>query len=341
MTRRMFAGGMTPIGFVDFFDHIMPLKTAQKRYFLKGASGSGKNTFIKKIAAEFEAAKLNIDFFHCANDATSMDGVAVKERGFSIIDATRPHAHDPEIPAAIDEIIDFAQFLDRQKVARHLDEIIKLSHSKKESYSLAQKLLASAGSVSYPEMSAYERSRIKELAREYANSIKNEPSDAAFPIGTNRSMFLGAITPDGIRNFADTVLSIYRAYNISAQTRADIFLMELKEYANAIGINTESVFCPLEPAKILHLILPEEGIAFVTSGGRFGYTGNAYRTIDLIHSKAPLQNDKIVDVILDATFAAMQSARASHEKIEEIYVSAMDFAGVDELTEQIVRGLVL
>ncbi|MCL2286756.1 MAG: hypothetical protein FWC32_10400 [Firmicutes bacterium] len=325
MTRHMFAGGMTPIGFVDFFDQVMPLKTAQKRYFLKGASGTGKSTFIKKIAAQFEAAKINIDFYHCANDVTGIDGMAVKEHGFCIIDATRPHSHDPEIPAAIDEIIDFAQFLDREKVTKHLDEIRQLLYSKEESYAMAQKLLASAKNVSSSTIPTNEKLRIKKIAREYVSIFRKKHR-----AGTNRNMFLAAITPDGIKNFADTTLGMYKVYGVFPQAEAGVFLAEVKECAVAIGINTESFYCPLEPEKIIHLILPDEGAAMATLGGHFGYTGNVYTKVDLMHI-APLQSDKASDKILGAVIDAMKLARISHEKLEEIYVSAMDFTKVDEL----------
>ena len=314
----MFAGGLTPIGFVDFFKYIMPLDAAKKRYFLKGASGSGKSTFIKKIAEKFDGASTDIDFFHCANDASGLDGLAVKDLGFCIIDATSPHSHDPEIPSAIDEIIDFAEFLDSEKLTEHIDEIKKLLESKKELYKNAQKFLTAAGSVRTADRAAYEatvqRSRVRDYAREYLNGPET------YGAGTDRKLFLSAITPAGLVNFAEDVLSRYNVYDICAKAGSNVFLDEMKCIANSRGINTESFFSPLEPTKREYLLLPEEGLAFSAT-----------------HSIC--SKPEIIKTLLDAATEFMKEALVIHGKIEEIYIDKMNFDKVNELTEKILNRL--
>jgi len=343
MTRHMFAGGLTPAGFIDFFDHIIPVENAVKRYFLKGASGSGKGTFIKKIAAEFEAAGLDIDFFHCANDSKSLDGAAIKSKGFCILDATTPHSHDPQIPAVTDEIIDFATFLDPKKVSKHKSEIIELTASKRRLFGQAQKFLSLAGHI-YSQTTydaALTRLRLQELAQEYMRIFENKPHCT----GKDRKLFLSAITPDGIINFANSVLDKYNVYSICKDADANLFLPELKTYANTNGINTESFFCPLAPSKTVHLILPEEGVAFATSVGRFGYTGentgkNICGTISAGTAfRATDSNEQLLNIALDSAINAMKAARDSHNKIEDIYINAMDFSRVDELADRMIANI--
>ena len=111
MSRHMFAGVSSPAGFIDHFDHIMPLETARKRYFLKGSSGSGKSTFMKKVVAKLELAGYETELFHCSNDAKSLDAVAVQSLRLCLVDATAPHSRDPYIPGSPDNIFDFASFL--------------------------------------------------------------------------------------------------------------------------------------------------------------------------------------------------------------------------------------
>ena len=355
MIRHLFAGGLTSAGFVDFFDYIMPLENAKKRYFLKGSSGSGKSTFIKKIAAEFEAAMVDIDFFHCANDASSLDSMAAKDFGFCIFDATMPHAHDPELPAGIDEIIDFAQFLDRQKVFKHIGTIKRLLHSKRFLSKKAYKFLLAAGNIYSAERTAYEAAliapRIQKLTRDCFSIF--ERADYSSSMGTNRKLFLSAITPDGVVNFADNALSGYKVYCFCTKMGAgiDVILAGLKNYANACGMDTESFYSPLEPTMAEYLLLPKEGLAFASAGGRYGYTGKADKLIDLgycFDSKKlknavsdMLRNSEIIDSLLDAATASMKESRAVHNKIEEIYINAMDFAKVNALTNRIIGMLSL
>ncbi|MCL1883713.1 MAG: hypothetical protein FWF81_08185 [Defluviitaleaceae bacterium] len=337
MTRRMFAGGLTPVGFVDYFEYIMPIGIARKRYFLKGASGSGKSTFIKKIAAKFEDASADIDLFHCANDASGLDGIAVKEFGFAIIDATMPHSHDPEIPAAVDKIIDFAEFLDSKKIYKHVDEIKKLMASKKNMYSNAQKFLTAAGSIYSADNKFHEnaliKTRIQNMAREHLWHYKNR---LGLCVGTDRKLFLSAITPTGIVNFSDKILGKYTVFGINSEAgfAADAFLTELKNYANACAINTESFFSPLEPTLRDYLILPEEGLAFAKVGGLFGYSGEPNEKIDL--GNYAFHNPKITNKLLNAAISSMKNATDIHKKIEEIYIDKMDFDKVNDLTNKIL-----
>jgi len=368
----MFAGGYTPLGFVDFFDYIMPLETAQKRYFLKGASGSGKSTFIKKIAKKFEAASVGIDIFHCANDATSLDGIAVKDFGFAIMDATAPHSHDPVIPAAIDEIIDFANFLDAEKVRKHANEIKNLLDSKKNMYEKARKFLQAAGNICTANREAHEatliRPRIQDLARMCLSGFVNKSmniatrrtihqpalpklTNAAAREATDRKLFLCAITPAGIVSFAKNTLGNYKVYGICTETGADALLTEIKNLANSCGISTESFFSPLEPNKRECVILPAEKLAFASTKGIFAYTGKVVEEVaeqfptipkKLLTSKADtLRNNKIIKNLLDAAIASMKNAVAVHSKIENMYIDKMDFAKVDDLTEKILQDCTL
>jgi len=290
----MFAGSLTPGGFVSLFEHIIPIKNAKKRYFLKGASGSGKGTFIKKIAAVYTAAGDNVDFFHCANDPQSLDGIAVPSHGFSIIDATLPHSHDPQLPGAIDEIIDFATFLDKEQVSKHIDEIIDLTKSKKQLFEEAQKYLDIAGYI-------YSQLHCKAVAW---------PS-----CGNNRKLFLSAITPDGIVDFADSFLDGYKIYDIAKYE-------DMRPLTETSPIPIISFHCPLAPSKIDYLVLPEERVALSAPDNL-----NSIEDSPLLHSA------------LRSATHAMKEARAFHHKTEEIYIAAMDFAGVDEMAERIIANL--
>ncbi|MCL1788533.1 MAG: hypothetical protein FWG38_11150, partial [Defluviitaleaceae bacterium] len=252
MTRQMFAGGLTPAGFTDFFDYIMPLKDAKRRYFLKGASGSGKSTLMKKVAAAFEAARVDMDLFYCANDAASLDGLAVKDAGFCMLDATAPHAHDPALPGAIDETIDFAQFLDGKKLYKYVGELTGLLDTKGQMVKKAQRFLVAAGNVYAAESARYRtamaKPAIRKVMRDCLGAFK-QAHCADMSMETDRKLFLSAVTPDGVVSFADKVLSAYKVYGLYGAGGTHVVLTGLKNFANMRGICTESFFCPLEPTR--------------------------------------------------------------------------------------------
>lgn len=99
---RRFLGAATPRGAVDF----VPNLTAglAKRYFLKGRPGTGKSTFLKKLAQTAGERGFNTEIYHCGFDPNSVDMVIVRDLGFAVFDSTSPHEYFPERPG--DEVID-------------------------------------------------------------------------------------------------------------------------------------------------------------------------------------------------------------------------------------------
>ncbi|MDR0271985.1 MAG: hypothetical protein LBI27_01515 [Clostridiales bacterium] len=301
--KNMFAGVNTPVGFVNFFDNIMPLERAKQRIFLKGPNGSGKSTFIKKIVAEFQTAGFSTELFRCANDAESLDAMASPERGFCIIDATAPHARDPELPAAIDRIIDFTQFTDEKKIIPHTDEIKSLIIQKKSLSEKARGYFAAVGNI-YSAEKNFSKTVLTRKCLEFFDG-----SEASQNPGSDRKLFLTAVTPDGVISFADK----FFAECIMHDT--DIPLTALRDEANMRGISTESFCDPFAPTQIEYLFLPQKKIAFVTE-----------RNI----------NNELFNKILDHTVFLLHTSRTQHIKIEEIYFNAIDFDKINAFTEEII-----
>jgi len=344
----MFAGGTTPVGFVNFFDYAMPLEKAQRRFFLKGSSGSGKSTFLKKIAASFEG--YDTDIYHCANDADSLDGLSVRDKGLCIFDGTAPHVRDPEITAAIDSIIDFAAFIDETGISMHTGEIKALLRKKKLLTEKARGYLSAAGQVYSTERTAFEAALTEFPLQSLINKWQAIFDSACKPksAGADRKMFLTAVTPDGVISFADTVLSGCRVYGLKSESGAgaDIFLARLRDAAHANGINTESFHCPFEPDKLEYLLLPEMKTAFAVIGARCGYKGRVDEIIDfegcydpelLEIAKAGTDRGGVLfDRLLDESVALMNESRILHAGIERIYIDTIDFSEINKMTERII-----
>ena len=109
MVERFF-GAATAFGSVD---HI-PSLTAnlQKRYFLKGRPGTGKSTFLKRIAAAAKEQGFAVEMYRCSLDPGSCDMVLVRELSFCVFDSTAPHEYFPEREG--DETIDIYRAAVRQ-----------------------------------------------------------------------------------------------------------------------------------------------------------------------------------------------------------------------------------
>ncbi len=97
-----FFGAATVDGSFDYIQNLT--QTLSRRYFLKGRPGTGKSTFLKKIAAQARKRGYDTEAYRCALDPNSFDMVVVRELDFCIFDSTSPHEYFPSRTG--DEIID-------------------------------------------------------------------------------------------------------------------------------------------------------------------------------------------------------------------------------------------
>lgn len=77
------------------------------RYFIKGRPGTGKSTFLKRIAAQASERGYDVYIYHCSFDPNSLDMIAVPQLDFCIFDSTAPHEYFPSRPH--DTVLDLYQ----------------------------------------------------------------------------------------------------------------------------------------------------------------------------------------------------------------------------------------
>ena len=97
-----FFGAATIDGSFDYIDGLT--SHLAKRYFIKGRPGTGKSTFLRKIADYASAAGFETEVYHCAFDPNSLDMIVLRELSLCVFDSTSPHEYFPSRPS--DEIID-------------------------------------------------------------------------------------------------------------------------------------------------------------------------------------------------------------------------------------------
>ena len=343
----MFAGGNTPQGFFSFFDNILPPDKSKKTILLKGSSGSGKSTLMHRISKIFPDQ--DIEFFHCSNDPESLDGIVLKNAGISIIDGTSPHICDPLFPAVVDEIFNLGEFLDEDKVNPYRDELFELNSRKKLYYASFYNYLNAAASVMKNNVLIYKKSLSKpELYREATRIIHKLHPASGNVSGSHRRLFATAVTPSGLINFTSRVLSGNELYLLRDESgiASRILLDEIREAANKAGLDTEGFYCPLDPQKLEHLIIPAQKLAFSMVNKRHKNELPEDHLLDLTPSpitpaeKNELEyNDCIFDELLGKGIATTKTSLGLHERIEEIYSPAMDFSRMHLACEKIITRL--
>ena len=109
-----FAGANTRNGFVSIFDE--RFGDIERLYILKGSSGCGKSTFMRKAMMRAREFSIPYDVIYCSADRDSVDGVVFKTLGVAIADGTAPHTLDVKYPCVRETIINLGQFWNEKKL---------------------------------------------------------------------------------------------------------------------------------------------------------------------------------------------------------------------------------
>lgn len=98
-----FFGASTMDGSVNYIEALT--EGLDNRYYIKGRPGTGKSTFLKKLASVAEKNGYDTEVYYCSFDEKSLDMVIVRDLSFAVFDSTAPHEVFPTRNG--DGILDF------------------------------------------------------------------------------------------------------------------------------------------------------------------------------------------------------------------------------------------
>lgn len=371
--RHYFPGNNTPSGFFSYYRYILGQREAKRIICIKGGPGSGKSTFMKKIAAHFANLGENIDYLHCSADEGSLDGVVLRDRNVALIDGTSPHITDPITPGAVDRIVNLGEFWNEDGIAASKEEIIDLNEECSEWYRIAYNYLNAAKSVFRSLESIYSKSvEYSEIYRAAADIVSREYNlyDISLRPGREKKRFASAITASGVISYPETIFkNMKKVYIINAPVGySNSSLMTIiKEGAIYRGFDAETFYCSICPEeKIDHIIIPELQIAFTTV--------NEYHDVEPweLFSEEESEDEKVItipeiylidlgdymdaigiernaelieslkeefDILLGKAIKCLENAKDRHMLVENLYIPNMNFTEVGKTAENIIREL--
>ena len=364
MSRHFFAGANTPLGFLSYFGNIIPLEKTNKKVYIKGGSGTGKSTLMRKTAALFEGKGHYIEYFHCSNDAQSIDGINAAGAGIAVVDGTAPHTADPQLPAAVDEIFNAADFLDKEYIRENQSALREMSLEKRKLYNRSYGYLKAAGEIYRLNEGLYQNAVNKAALNELTYKI-TRIFEGMKPNGKSaydRELFATAITPDGVKSLVNSALKAEKTFilnGIGAMGIAEL-IENIQREANLLGIDTVSFKSPLNPERTEHLHIPAHDVSFITSN-RYHEFGENSGDDDNADAKAKAEdidfeelldasklnkysseinyNGEIFDELLQKAIRTMAASKDVHVKIEAIYSEAMDFKKMNRAYDKVLGYL--
>lgn len=352
--RHFFPGGNTPKGFFSYYQYIVP-PDANRIFVLKGGPGVGKSTFMRKIGQAFSLLGYDIEQHHCSSDNNSLDGVVVPALNIALIDGTAPHVVDPKYPGCVDEIINLGQFWDENKLVQNKAHIISIAQDISNFFAKAYRYLKAAKAV-YDDWEAINQNIFSPMeANAYAKKLLNEliPEPSLLPGAKIRKMFASAITPDGSKNYLSSLFAtVDKLYVVIGDpgTGKSTLVQRLADKALLLGYNIEAFYCPFDPEKIEHLIIPALSTGIITSTPAHSFPlEKAEKVIDMnnclnqtklsFYKTELLYVQKTYNELFDKAISCINNAKQYHDTLETYYVPSMNFEGIGELWEKTLKRI--
>lgn len=347
-----FLGANTPKGFVSFFDELYNPYDRADAYIIKGGPGTGKSTFMKKIADKAEGLGLFTERVYCSSDPSSLDAVLVPEREFSICDGTSPHVVEPRFPGVVENILNLGEFWDSEKLRKNGDEIRGLFFENSLWHRKSSKYLAAAGHIDGLNRKLVMNYIRTEKTDSYASRFiyRELPARRGEGRGEKSRRFISAITPKGNIFLSDTVQSLCsRVIGIDDSEGVVSSLITGRACEGAVknGYNAIYCCCPMNPAESEHLLVPEKSIALVRLHGascetecdRIIHTGRFMKE-GFSQNRTVLKfNNKVKDELIRESVNCLRQAKLTHDRLEKIYIDAMDFERLNEYCQSFIDKL--
>ena len=342
--KRYFASANTDKGFVSYFDEIYG--GLDYVYIIKGGAGTGKSSFIRKIADEAEKRAISVEYFYCSSDPLSLDGIIVEELKVAVIDGTAPHTYDPKIPGVKDRIINLGENWDRAKLNKSYTEICRLTEEKKLLYNNVYNYLSAVGriegeiSLCNKRLINYEKmqSAVKRLTKGWKTG----------------SGFYKKIRPiEGISHAGHIIYSTYEQLCENRYVIRDrygiggVFIEMLMKVAEQKSL--KCVYSPkmLDVGECMAVYFPEVSCSFIIKedNGVDKKIINMDRFIDIEKFKKNKQKNRFARRCLNSLYEGVQKGFDeifdAHTKLEKCYITAMDFSKNEKMAEELKRELFL
>lgn len=352
--RQFFAGGMTPVGFVNFFEDIIG-EEERELYILKGGPGTGKSRMMKKIAKAAMQEGYDVEVIRCSADPDSLDGVRIPELGKTVLDGTAPHVVDMCLPGARDSIINLGDFWDEEALRRHKREIAALNLEKTVCLQRARQYLKAAKAVQDNVEQLAQQALCQGKLQQWTEKLCQQffhDMDVSYRMGTMRRMFGTAITAKGVVSLLSSLLRGVKVYALRCDfgRGAAQVLEEIQSEARKRGFCVESYRCPMSPDCTEHLLIPKLSLAFTTYNGYhkvldcevFGeYALDVYYNDFVIEPyQKELEYDRFrIQELMEKAQGHLGRVQKIHSAIEAYYTDTMDFAAMDQCTEHVIERM--
>ncbi|MFC4557554.1 hypothetical protein ACFO3D_04950 [Virgibacillus kekensis] len=169
--HRLF-GTNTADGTVNEVPHL--IKNIGDVRYIKGRAGTGKSTFMKKVANACVEKGYDVELYHCSFDPNSADMILVRGMDFCIFDSTDPHEFFPQREG--ETIVDlYEELVEPGTDEKFGDDIFELNNRYKAFMKEGNRYIKEAGDLleklEQNYINTYSDKDIEKVSRNILNTI--------------------------------------------------------------------------------------------------------------------------------------------------------------------------
>ena len=348
---RWFLGCNSQNGFYSLFGQFTEPAAGWRPILIKGGPGTGKSTLMKRVVRLALQRGQPVEEIHCSSDAASLDGVLLPRQRIVLLDATPPHALEPQYPGAVEQPFSLCECWNEDILSAQREEIVTLGSEISGLHRQAVRYLAGAGALLGEARRLAAEALDREKPRQFAARLAARELPDLGKQGQEELRLLSAVTDRGVVLFHETisalcsrVIFLEDPYGAAAAE----LLNRLRDEAVTRGYHVITCPCPLSPEKPDHLLIPQAGLAFVTGNSLHavpleGRAIHAQRFTDGGRLRARRVRlrflQKTAGVLLRQAEQAIAEAHRRHNALERYYIGATDFAKVDRRAEALLAKL--
>lgn len=342
--RVLFAGANTAAGFVGLYNDLADERLLDRVYIIKGASGTGKSTFMKKTANLCEENGYSVERYLCGSDPASLDCVVIDGR-IAILDGTSPHTRDMQYPGCSSEIVDLSQFWNSQILAEYRDEIISIAAQKTARYAAAYRYIKAADVLENERRACAESLCDRKKMSDFIDRLLGKLKLRSCADGKIKHQFDHGLTMRGrwcVNQYEGQNKTVYSVTDVKGL--APIFMSLLTEKLAASGKEAIIYHMPIAENISAVRIVGSDTLIYVGDRTDESTAINLLRFVkkDAQESEAYRRMKlagKIEKSCLDEIDEILASVATLHFRLEEIYKSAMDFSSLASYTDRVTETL--
>ena len=260
---------------------------------------------------------------------------------------------EPKYPGAVERYVNMGECYDKAALWPLRQEIMDCMAGYKGCYQRAYRCLGAAAEIMEDQRSALLTEALSQKLAKRARGIlaREVPRRKDARPGQVKQRFLGAVTHRGALCLFDTALAqCQRVYALSDSCGlAHELLLPLLTGAVEAGCDVVACPDPMAPDRLAHLLIPQLGLAFLTSTGALPVPEKPYRRLRLDaaadetllrRSRPRLRFAKKVSAALtEEAVSSLAQAKAMHDDLEGIYNPHVDFRLVEQMAQDLWREI--